>query len=66
MNKIARRSAFVATGLALVSAGANAAMDVSSATAVIGEGVVAVGAIGVAVLGVVGAAAAWKYIRRAF
>lgn len=66
MNKIVHRSAVVATGLALVSAGANAAMDVSGAVATIGEGVAAVGAIGLAVLGVVGAAAAWKYVRRAF
>lgn len=43
-----------------------AAMDVSSATGTISEGLVAVAAIGVAVLAVVDAAAAWKYIRKAF
>lgn len=53
-------------GLALISAGAaNAAVDVSAVTTEIGSNVASVVAIGGAVLLVLVAAAAFKWVRRA-
>lgn len=58
MNRFSR----VALGAALISlaAGANAALDVTDATAVLADGVTAAGVIGVAYLGFVAVVKIWK------
>lgn len=55
----------VALGSVALAMGANAAIDVSSLTTVIGEGVVAAGVIGLAFLGFKGGIAVFKSLRSA-
>ncbi len=55
----------VALGSVALATGANAAIDVSSLTTVIGDGVVAAGVIGLAFLGFKGGIAVFKSLRSA-
>lgn len=58
----------IAIGVAATAGGANAAgtdIDLSAVTAAIAQGVVAIGTIGVAVLGVRAAVATYSWVRQA-